>query len=423
MSGVAKEVVMKKIFLSLLMSLVYFSLCSCDSAKKNVLFVSDLQKAVNAAYSVATNKAGVSVAIYKDGFEPFTCATGFASGSSDMTTDNPTFAYSITKTFISALILKQIESGTGSYALTSTVKDILSGHPDYGSFDQTKVNVNATVSQLLTHTSGIQDYAENIVNALDLFAPDYSWKPANLVNLVSDPIDSNYSFHYCNTNYILLGMIAEYVSGEALNTLLKNTFFTPLSLSAILAPQDNVPSNIAHPYDNSLLFSAYTDGADLGFMDLTVMLGFKYPTYNYFLGDGRSTWAAGGLVSTAENIAKWGWELYDPSGSAVSSNVRDQIKNSATNDGEYGYGVKVRSYTYSDGTAGFEYGHQGSAPGYRTSLVYETNQGISIAILINVNDMYSILANSSLTDSELGLVDRDSLADALLEICKTGQGL
>ena len=248
------------------------------------------------------------------------------------------------------------------------------------------------------------DYASNVAALVALCDPSITWKPVDILNNVVDtafsPTNfSNGTFEYSNTNYILLGMIAEEEGGEDLNVLLEETFFTPLEIELVLAPREDIPSNIAHPYDETALF-----GADPSmFYDLSIGIIFVDPSYNYYTGTGRGTWAAGGIIGTAGNLARWGYELYSPNGSAVSTELRTLLKSSAPGDSTYGYGITNIDFTYDDATSGTILGHDGSAPGYKTLLRYEVTEGVTVAIITN--------ANNSVDGT--GLLDRESLAKAL----------
>ena len=86
--------------------------------------------------------------------------------------------------------------------------------------------------------------------------------------------------------------------------------------------------------------------------------------------------------------------------------MRNTLKNSATTDDTYGYGVVYNDFTYVDGTVGGEYSHGGSAPGYKTLLVYEKAKGITVAIIANVNN----IANSG-----SGCVNQWTLAEDIFD--------
>jgi D-alanyl-D-alanine carboxypeptidase len=417
---------MRKFLLSLS---IMFLLTSCSNDGSNEFKDSTkaaFTAAVDSSFSAATYKRGISVAVYKNGLHTWTYSSGYADGTigtavgTAMTDSTPTYAYSITKTFVSALILTQIENGL--YSLNDTVENLLSSHADYSSFNFSRINKNATVAQLLKHTSGMPDYASNVAGLIPMCDPAASWKPADIITGI---VNANFStsnwtngvFEYSNTNYVLLGMIAEHKGGKNLNTLLSTAFFSKIGIDAELAPQDSVPSYIAHPYDDAVLFGDGTTPPLGSFTDFSLAILGINATYNYYTGVGRGTWAAGGIIATAENLAIWGYELYDEYGAAVTSEVRDTIKNSADDDGDYGYGVSYNDFTYNDGTEGSKYGHGGSAPGYKTLLRYETREGLSVAIITNVNNS----ADTTGTDSGAGIVDREALADAIFNAYKENQ--
>ncbi len=412
------------LLLALLLLLFTASIVGCGNQNDPPIvvrsFSADSQAAfkdaVDNALADATNKRGISVAVHKGGYTTWTYAAGYADGNfgsatgTAMTTATPFYAYSITKTMVSALVLTQINYGL--YSLDDTVADLLANNVDYNSLSAPQkalLNTEATVRQLLTHTSGMPDYAYNPDGLIPMCNPENSWKPADILEkIVFEPfIPANIGvYQYSSTNYILLGMIAQEKSPghQPLNTLLASTFFRRLGINAKLAPQDAYPSGIAHPYDNAALF-----GLPLGsFLDFSVAITWINPAYNIYTGIGRSTWAAGGIIATAADIAKWGYALYDPYGLAITPAVRDILKNSALSDNAYGYGVNYNDFTYADGTSGGTYGHNGTALGYRTLLQYEKSKGITVVILANVNDLAT----------NTGYVNRELLAEALFNAYK-----
>ena len=380
---------------------------SSDSINCSAVFQAGIKAAVDAELAAATYKRGISVAVYKTdvyggyggygGEQMCTYAAGFADGDyftatgTAMTPATPGVAYSITKTFVSALVLTQIEAGL--YDLTDTVEDLLGSNADYialSTGQKARIRTTATVRQLLTHTSGMLDYASNLNALIPMCDPAASWKPADILeNVVFEDLVAPDVFHYSNTNYVLLGMIAQQMdpTNRTLDTLLAAYFFTPLGITAWLGPLDGYPAGIAHPYDDLHALASFIPQGS--FADFDVAISTYYPgppAYNIYTGVGRGTWAAGGIIATAANLAKWGNQLYDPAGLAISTTVRTQLKNSAPSDGDYGYGVNYDDFTYADSTVGGEYSHGGGAPGYRTLLLYEKTKGITIAIMTNVNN-------------------------------------
>src|SRR5262249_50766386 len=91
-----------------------------------------------------------------------------------------------------------------------------------------------TIRMLLNHTSGIPDHVVNHAFIDAVFAsPNRVWKPDELVRYILDqPPQSRAGIehHYTDTNYILLGMVIESVTGSAYYAELKRRILDPLGL-------------------------------------------------------------------------------------------------------------------------------------------------------------------------------------------------
>ena len=75
-----------------------------------------------------------------------------------------------------------------------------------------------TVRQLMNHTSGLVRYEFKEQFTKDLTAnPDKVWRPEELVSYLLDekaPFEAGKGWDYSDTNYIVLGMIIERVTGK-----------------------------------------------------------------------------------------------------------------------------------------------------------------------------------------------------------------
>jgi len=334
---------------------------------------------INTAFNDKTHKAGISVAVVKGGYPAWSYATGKATETRDMTAATPAILYSITKTIVSAQILKLVEAG--SLNLTDKLGDALNGHVDLSSFDNTKINLNATLEQLLNHTSGIQDYVGNTAGIGQLVTSivmGATWKPVQLINLVQDAFSTDNSHYYSNTNYILLGMIAEHKGGENLHQLISTQLFSNIGITGSLLPRQNKPSNLSEPYDDL----ATQGGTSSTFGNLVAQQPFV------ITGIGISTWATAAMAMTAEDVAKWGYELYSNQGRVLQANTRTILIDSAINSpsaNKYGLGITEAEFVL-HGETKKVYGHGGGGPGYITILYYNPDTDASIAILINSNN-------------------------------------
>ncbi|SVE15098.1 uncharacterized protein METZ01_LOCUS467952, partial [marine metagenome] len=162
------------------------------------------QEAVDVEFAAAPEKASLSVAVYT-GNTMWSYAIGSADTDVDIAVDTPILIGSTSKTFVSALVLTQIENGL--YSLNDSLGIVLSEHPDYASFDQSKVNPAVTIGEMLSMTSGLPDYNENIKGKVGIFSVS-SWKPADNINLLQSSYKDPGVFEYVDTNLVLLGLIA-----------------------------------------------------------------------------------------------------------------------------------------------------------------------------------------------------------------------
>jgi len=91
-----------------------------------------------------------------------------------------------------------------------------------------------TVRQLLNHTSGIADYLETASSGNDIIADfNYFFTPQYILeNIVSDIPDfpAGTDFNYSNSNYVLAALIAEAVTGNPVQTELRNRIWNPLGM-------------------------------------------------------------------------------------------------------------------------------------------------------------------------------------------------
>jgi len=298
-----------------------------------------------------------------------------------MTTATPIAVKSSSKTFLVALVLTQIEDGL--YSLDDHLPTLLANNADFQSLDPSIIP-NATVQQYLAHRSGGGDTPSGTLEQyLMMIGP--TWKPVDLVRL-TEPAGPAGPFRYVNGNAYLLGMLVEHMGKDHLHALYDRAFFQPLNVQAGLTPTIETPVDMAHPHDDR---SAWGGAAGSGWGDLTEIEIFA--GVDSIEADGRAAWAGAGIVSTAENMARWAYELYSPSGSAVSTSIRQQIVESVYDEivdccpqpVRYGYMTAFQSLTLGDGTVIETYGHPGGGWGYSSVLFYSPALDASISVLAN----------------------------------------
>ena len=339
---------------------------------------SEFTKAVEQEFNAASKKAGISVAVYtKD--KLWVYSQGIADSTTEMTINTPILIGSTSKTLVSSLILMQIEQGL--YNIDSSLESVLSGHPDYSTFDKNIINPKVTIEELLSMKSGLPNYNDNRKGLTGLFKSS-SWKPSQNIQLNKSPYVKPGVFDYNDTNLALLGLIAEYHGGNDLYSLYKQTFFDKLDLTLVPLSSSTIRMNPAMPYDNLRPWAE-------GFGNLIEAAPF---TFEYWIkGQSRMRWACCWLVSTPANLSRWGYELYSGKGNAIPASVRKQLLNSMKGNGvtfqgtrqKYGYFVTERMLTLPSSRTITTYGHPGGGGGYSTLLRYSPELDLAIAILVN----------------------------------------
>ncbi len=243
-----------------------------------------------------------------------TAAAGLAriETNTPMTAASAFHMCSINKTFTAVAILRLVDQGRLS--LDQRVVDIL---------DQAVVrripNVDrVTVAQLLEHASGIYptnndpDYLRTLIGS-EAFTRRV-WRSEEMVELATLPANKPVAapgdgHHYSDTNYILLGMIVERVSGESYRTHVTRTILTPLRMSATYFFSDvlegrRAPSpSVANGYIR--LTQSVTEAVAFN-------LGFKSPRAGWLNTSeaAERVDAAGGLVTTLPDLALFASALF-----------------------------------------------------------------------------------------------------------------
>ena len=100
-----------------------------------------------------------------------------------------------------------------------------------------------TLRQLLSHTSGLQDFWPQDYSFQDM---ESATTPQHIVDKwAKKPLDfePGTRWQYSNTGYVVAGMIAEKVSGQPLLTYLHRKIFDPLGMTSVLDQDDtNTPA-------------------------------------------------------------------------------------------------------------------------------------------------------------------------------------
>lgn len=285
-------------------------------------------------------KTALSVSVYNQNTDFFINEGRTSlSGGGENSETTLHYIYSISKTFVAAAALTQVKENILS--LDSKLSDIL---PQLSS---SFLNEDATLKELLSHRSGIYDYVDNPLLFTQNPYREQAWDPALLFSFIRNPAGEKGYYSYSTTNFVLIGMMLEEAASKALNTLLADTFLTPLNLDYLyLLPQDTVDEDlVSHPHVHpNTALSLVGDGKTP--IDITTV----FPDAIELLG--KSSWAGGGMVGTARETAYWGYHLYSSNSTALDATVKAQIINSVAHyeksDADYSYGYGVKKLFYGD---------------------------------------------------------------------------
>jgi D-alanyl-D-alanine carboxypeptidase len=306
--------------------------------------------------AVTRGAPGAILAVDLPGYGLWSGARGVAERDGAAMTPGHRFRIaSITKMFVAVVALQLVQEGWLS--LDQTVEDWLPRVVLRGN--------TITVRQLLRHTSGLYDYMDGPFIRGVLANPQRTWQPAELVTYA---VSHRPAFRpgapgrwsYSNTNYVLLGMIVERVTGTTLAHEIHFRIVEPLGLANTGFEPDDGAQGLAHGYQRR--------------RDLTAL-------------DMSFAWAAGNMFSNAADLARFARALFHSElldaermaemtafgvtqGTGWSPNLR--------------YGLGLMQETLRAGDHGvIAYGHSGMLGGYRTALWYLPRHDITIVVMLN----------------------------------------
>ena len=345
----------KHLMLFCLCTTMILGLCSCSSDPS---FPADqVQQMENiVADTMSTyHVPGVIVAVWVPG--KGTWIKGF--GQSDvangrgMSAEMPFRIGSLTKSFTATVILKL--SDEGKLNLDDTIDKYITDPviPNAG---------NITIRQLASMTSGLFNYTEDMTFLVAVSQdPLRVWAPKELVTYAiahSPYFAPGASYYYSNTNFILLGMIIEKVTGNSLASEIHDRIILPLHLSdTSFATSSAMPSGSSHGY------AINDDGVSA--TDATTL-------------DPSLAWAAGANISTIYDLKKWieaignGSLLSDASHTAQITWVDEP----GSQLSKYGLGImKLGNFI----------GHGGIITGFNSSMMYLPSNGSVFIVMENLN--------------------------------------
>ncbi len=268
----------------------------------------------------------------------------YFSGTSGLTGDNLFRIGSNTKTYVAGVILKLVTEG--KLKLTDVLEAYVPG---------IKNGNLITMRQLLNHSSGIFNYTDD--PALNSHS---KVTPTDLVGLAKkhEPyFEPGTSWHYSNTNFILLGMIAEQVGGKPIAELIRTKLL--------------VPHKLEH---------TFFDGTEP--VNGTIAKGFsstgKDVTNSY---DTSWAWAAGAMVATPSDLARW--IAMVAKGEVYTAEIQKELLTGipAFSGVDYGLGLFLSSAAITGKSAAI--GHGGDIYGCHSQDWYFPKEDVTVVTITN----------------------------------------
>jgi D-alanyl-D-alanine carboxypeptidase len=361
---------MKYFFVEILfLSLVFLSSPAYGfQVETDKIFEKTIQSKLDSIYDPKEDFGGATIGIILPDESSYSFALGYSDMNNNvrMSTKNRMLGGSTGKILVSASIMQQVEKGTIN--LDDKLQVYLGNNTWFGriqNFDK------ITIRNLLQHSSGISRYVfnEEFLKDVQLDA-DRFWSPPELLSYVFDK-ESLFSpgseFAYSDTNYILLALVLEKVSGLSMYEYINDHILSPFKL-------DNIHPQLERSIED--LPIGYNGADDVLYPGIVVQNG----KYKYNL---QFEWGGGGFVVTSTDLARVGKLIWENKvfSQSLNADFFDGIEATGLG-GHWGLGVHIMT----NETYGKSYGHSGFFPGYVTNLLYFPEYGFSIAYQVNTSE-------------------------------------
>jgi D-alanyl-D-alanine carboxypeptidase len=267
---------------------------------------------------------------------------------------------SVTKTFTATLLLKATDEGLLS--LDDTIDQYIKGVPN---------GDKITLHQMSDMTSGIASYTEDDQWQEEwLSDPTRVWAPEELarIGIKESPLfDPGSAWFYSNTNYVLLGLVLEQVTGKPINQLYQKKIIEPLGLEETSFP--GTSSAIPEPYDHGYTLQGKSSGQKpIDSTDWSPSMA----------------WTAGEMISTVDDLLAYGRALGTGKGLLSPKAQKERLDSFVSDVPPLNQPPLKGDLAYSIGL-GKDHGwigHNGEIPGYNTYLFYHPDID-AVVVLVN----------------------------------------
>ncbi len=275
-----------------------------------------------------------------------------------------------TKAFTSTVLLQLV--GEGRLSLDDPVSRWLPGVITGNGNDGTRI----TVRQLLNHTAGLYDPTTEEPFWKPYFDGDmgFVYRPRDVVAMAMRHPPTGPGYSYSNTNYLVVGLIIEKVTGRSAVSQVYRRILVPLHMVRTRFPTID-------PY----LHGRHLRGYDFRKDDATVWS----PSYD---------WTAGAIVSTVDELARFYTALFD--GTLLKPAQLAELKTTVPTDPDdpmagHGLGVERQGLRCPDGTVRPVWGNSGGGPGYNSLALSTEDNARQMVLATNMYDIRADLAGKS----------------------------
>ena len=306
-----------------------------------------LQQALEETVRDSTRMPGVTAAVLSP-VGAWIGAAGVDGAGTPLVPEAMTDIGSVTKTFTAAEVL--FLAGEHLIELDAPASTYL---------DHPLLARGPTVRQLLSHTSGIPDFVTpDLFDAVD-GDPTRSWTAGQALHYATDPLNPPGPpvMSYSNSNYLLLGLLIERVTGLTYAAAVRRDLLPGLGERIVVQDAETPTAPMAAP--NLTGTTTVPDGLFLPNRAHASVAG-----------------AAGGIAADAPTLARWGYRLYGGQILAAAATV-DLSTPVAPG---YGLGTEILEQRWAP--TGGVIGHHGGLPGYATVLLVNPERQLAIAVLV-----------------------------------------
>jgi|TARA_B100000315_G_scaffold33967_1_gene28695 D-alanyl-D-alanine carboxypeptidase len=288
---------------------------------------------------------------------------------------------SITKTFVAVVILQLVEEGRLNLGDTaaSLLGPAMDGIPNAD---------KATIAELLNHTSGVPSWEDDPTWISDgrgaTLDVSRIWGKTETLPYINgqEPLAApGVMYSYANTNFTLLGLIIEKVTGKDAVDEINRRILDKLALKDIyLEGFEPVPTQqIPHRYHWATSEFREVAGVNVAFSEVRSDL-IDASSSNLSV-----EWTAGGMVASARDLALYGAALSD--GRLLQPESMEFLTEWFPFGNGWQIGHNVFRDEYPDGLALI--GHGGSVLGFTGSLYWVEGADVVVVVVCNVGTMHA----------------------------------